>query len=203
MHVDKSALLDAANDLIAEERPQAKLEALEVVFEVLRRHPVRLAGSMAVLNPLLKLRSEDPDAWERVKKMIDDFRAKAGREPCWPAPKPERFVDRKNEYQRAFMLRKRERQSRASEIENMQREPHERLIGNARLDFERRVAAQWAAEREATIEAARTLAGGRLSKEEVAKLRDQFWDRVDAELDELEFAVRRELMKPKHQRRKL
>ena len=203
MPVDKSALLEAANDLIAEERPQAKLEALEVVFEVLRRHPVKLAGSMAVLNPLLTLRSEDPEGWERLKAMIDGFREKAGLQPCWPAPKPERFVDRKNEYQRAFMLRKRERQSRASEIENMQREPHERLIGNARLDFERRVAAQWAAERDATIEVARQRAGGKLSKEESSKLRDQFWDRVDAELDELEAAVRKELLKPKHMRRKL
>lgn len=203
MPVDKQALLDAVNDLIAEERPQAKLEALDVVYEVSRRHPVKLAGSMAILNPLLALRQEDSQGWENVKTMIDDFRAKAGRPPCWPAPKPERFIDRKNDYQRAFMLRKRERLSRVSEIENLQREPHERLMGNAKLDFERRAANLWAEQRDALIEKARLAGGGRLSREDAARIRDTFWERVDAELDAKEEAVRKEALKPKHMRRKI
>lgn len=203
MTVDKQALLDAVNDLIADDAPRAKLEALDVVYEVSRRHPVKLTGDMAVLNPLLTLRREDELGWENVKTMIDAFRAKAGKPPCWPAPKPERFIDRKNEYQRAFMLRKRERMLRASEIENLQREPHERLIGNARLDFERRVAAHWAELRDAALEKARLANGGKLSRDEAADIRDAFWGRVDAELDAKEEAVRRELLKPKHMRHKI
>lgn len=203
MTVDKQALLDAVNDLIEDENPQQKLEALEAVFEVLRRHPVRLAHPMSVLNPLLKLRKDDPDSWERVKELIDRKCLAAGRPPCWPAPVPLKFIDRKNEYQREFMLRKRERLSRVSEIENMQRDPQDRLIGNAKLDFERHRQSRWAAERDALIEKARQAAGGKLSKETTATIRDQFWDRVDAELDALEEAVRVELLKPKHLRRKL
>lgn len=203
MAIDKQALLEAVNDLIEEARPQQKLEALEVVYEVLRRHPVRLAGPMAVLNPLLTLRQEDPDGWDRVKGLIDSKRRLAGREPCWPEPEPVKFIDRKNEYQRAFMLRKRERLSRVSKIENLQREPKDQLVGNVKQDFERRWQGLRADELNALIEKARQAAGGRIKKAVADTIRDQFWTKVDADLDALEDAVRAELLKPKHMRRKL
>lgn len=203
MSTDKQALLEAVNDLIQDEGANFKVTAMEEVAKLQRQYPVKLSGELAVLNPMLRLMAADGDAWEQVKKLIDEKRAVAGFSPLWPGPKKETFADRKNEYQRQLMARIRERANRAAEIENMQRPERDRLIGNARLEFMRITTNGWGAQRDAEIAAAKQLAGGRLSKPQIDAVRDKFWASVDAHLDEKEELVRKELLKPAHQRRKL
>lgn len=68
----REALLEAINDLIHDPDPRVKKSALDSVISVGKNYPVRLTGDMRVLNPLVDLALADPDAWEAVKKLIDD-----------------------------------------------------------------------------------------------------------------------------------
>ncbi len=201
MSVDKQSVLEAVNDLIADPDPRPKVEALDVVFEVSNRHPVKLAAGMAVLNPLLRLRRENPQGWEGVKTLIDTKRAIKGLKPCWPAPEPESFD--KPEYQRQLMAERRERPRRAVDLENMQRPAHAQLRGKPRLEYMDRTFAKWAAKRDRHLEACAEQKGSKLTREEAAQARDDFWRTVDRRMDEAEAAIRRELLKPMGQRRKV
>lgn len=200
MSTDKRALLEAVNDLIQDHAAAIKVTALDEVAKLKRRYAIKLTGELAILNPLLNLMSDDPDAWEQVKRLIDIKRALLDFEPLWPAPKKVTFADRKNEYQAKLMARIRERANRAVEIENMQRPERDRLIGNARLEFMRLTTNKWGKERDEKIAAAKTAAGGRLTKAQIDAIRDKFWQSVDEMLDEKEALVRKEILKPAHQR---
>lgn len=100
----------------------------------------------------------------------------------------------KTAYMREFMQTKRIRMRRAAEIENLVRPPRDRLIGRAHLDFMDAVAAKWKAEMDRRVEVARQAAdGGRLPKETLDAVRQQFWDTVDLQLSEAEQAARERL----------
>lgn len=202
MSTDKQALLEAVNDLIQDHAAALKVTALDEVAKLKRRYPIKLTGELAILNPLLNLMSDDPDAWEQVKILIDKKRALLEFEPLWPAPKKVTFADRKNEYQAKLMARIRERANRAVEIENMQRPERDRLIGNARLEFMRLTTNKWGKERDARI-AAEKAAAGKLTKAQIDAIRDKFWLSVDEMLDEKEALVRKEILKPAHQRQRI
>lgn len=199
MSTDKRALLEAVNDLIQDHAASLKVTALDEVAKLKRRYPIKLTGEMAILNPLLNLMSDDPPAWEQVKRLIDTKRAVLEFEPLWPAPKKVTFADRKNEYQAKLMARIRERANRAVEIENMQRPERDRLIGNARLEFMRVTTNNWGKQRDALIAAERA-AAGKLTKPQIDAIRDKFWQSIDEMLDAKEIVVRKELLKPAHQR---
>lgn len=202
MSTDKQALLEAVNDMIRDQGAAIKVTALEEVSKLKRRYPVKLAGELAVLNPLLALAHDDPPAWDQVKILIDKKRALLEFEPLWPAPKKVTFADRKNEYQAKLMARIRERANRAVEIENLQRPERDRLIGNARLEFMRLTTNKWGKERDARI-AAEKAAAGKLTKAQIDAIRDKFWQSVDEMLDEKEALVRKEILKPAHQRQRI
>lgn len=203
MAVDKQLVGEAVRDLVSDPDPRPKVEALEATFEVSRRHPVKLTGTMAVLNPLLVLRHENPEGWEAVKALIDSKRAMKSLKPAWPAPSRETFADRKPEYQRQLMAERRERSRRAADIENLQRSEREQLIGKARMEFMDHTFAKWAKRRDLYLENITAELGRSLSRPEAATHREAFWKIIDAELDEKEEAVRRELLKPAAQRRKI
>lgn len=201
MSTDKQALLEAINDLIHDRSAEFKVNALIEVAKLNRVYPVKLAGHMSVLNPLVTLQKEDEEAWEKIKRLIDNKREIAGFEPLWPVSKPQSFAERKNEYQRQLMAKRRERANRAADIENMQRSERDQLIGNARLEFMRTVTNTWGKQRDARIEQAKAAAGHKLTKAELDSIRDRFWESVDAQLDEKEELVRREILKPPHLRK--
>lgn len=188
MPVDKSALLDAVNDLIRDANPKVKVEAMDALFALTRRYPARLTDSLEVLNPLLDLRAEDPPAYEGVQRLIDSKRRAAGLPPCWPEPEPERFD--KTEYQRQLMAQRRVRAGRALAIENYQRPERDRLMGNARLEFERRTLSSWGKRLDGILQKARVAEGGKLIRERQDEIRDAFWASVDAALDRAEQLVR-------------
>lgn len=203
MTPERQAVLNAIKDLVQDEDPRPKLEALEAVFPLLRRYPIALTGAWSILNPLLYLRLEDEEEWEVAKTRIDVRREKEGRSLCWPSPKPPKFEERYNEYQRVLMQEIRARGRRASSIENMQRAATDQIRGNARQEFERTMQHKWGARRDALLEQARQRSGGRLSREERRRITDEFWAGIDLELDRLEEKVRREHLKPAHQRRSI
>ena len=203
MSTDKQALLEAINDLIHDQSATFKVNALDEVGKLNRLYPVRLAGDLSILNPILTLVKEDPEAWDKVKSLIDRKRAVAGFDPLWPESKPLSFADRKNEYQRQLMAKRRERANRAADIENMQRSERDQLIGNARLEFMRTVTNTWGKQRDARIEQAKSAAGRKLTKAELDTIRDRFWESVDTQLDEKEALVRREILKPPHLRQRI
>lgn len=201
MTYTKEALLDAINYLIDEPDPRYPLEALQATSALRPRYPVKLSSSLSLLNPLLELQVSDPGAFERVQGLIDSRRTQAGRDPCWPKEAPEKFD--KRAYQRRLMALRRERSGRALAIENMQRSERDKLVGTTRVDYENRQLAAWGELAEARVEAAKKAAGGKISREQIAAIKHRFFESLEAELDEREAAVRAELLKPPHMRRKI
>lgn len=198
---DVQSLLTAVNTLIATDRHHFMAEAIEAVAAINARYPVQFSGKLAVLNPLLRLRIEDADSFEKIKQLVDSKRQVEGLPPVWPGPEKEKFD--KVEYQRQLMATRRRIAKAALEIENAQRPERDRLIGSARLEFENKVLADWGAELERRVEAMRDEAGGRLSKEATSAYRRQYWANVEASLEERHELLRKELMKPAHLRRKV
>lgn len=198
---DIQSLLTAVNTLIATDRHHFMAEAIEAVAAINTRYPVQFSGKLAVLNPLLRLRIEDANSFEKIKQLVDSKRQVEGLQPVWPGPEKEKFD--KVEYQRQLMATRRRIAKAALEIENAQRPERDRLIGSARLEFENKVLADWGAELERRVEAMRDEAGGRLSKEATSAYRRQYWANVEASLEERRELLRKELMKPVHLRRKV
>lgn len=188
----KQLLLSAVNLLINSPSAHELMSALEAAYSVARIHPVKLSGEAAALNPLLDLRVSDEQTYNNVLGLIETKRREIGYDPL-VRPKIDKFD--KTEYMRAFMDRKRERQRRAAAIENMLRPDKDALRGRSRLDFMDRQSANWKKELDALLERSRQAHGGRLSKEQIEMIRDQFWSGVDEYLDKLEAEARSERMK--------
>ena len=198
--VEREALLDAVNALIRSPNAQELFDSLDALVPIARRHPIKLAGEAAVVNPLLHLRVTDLSAYDRLMALIEGKRREQGLPPL--TKEPEVRFD-KTDYMRGFMEQKRDRQRRAADIENLIREPKDRLIGRARLDFMQAQSARWKKERDAVLDAARAANKGHLHKDQLRGILQAFWARIDRELDELEKMARAELVKPAHQRRKV
>lgn len=202
MTPERQAVLDAIKDLVADEDPRPKLEALEAVYTLARRYPVALVGSMSHLNPLIQVRLASDEEWEVIKVRIDVRREKEGLDPCWPPPAPTKFTERYNEYQKNLMQAIRDRTRRASAIENMLRGPKDQLRGNTRIEFERRVHLDWGRRRDALLADARERAGEKWTREMRRALTDKFWHDVDVELAAREAHARIETIKPAHLRKR-
>lgn len=198
---DVQSLLTAVNTLIATDQQTYMAEAIEAVAAMSTRYPVVFGGKLAVLNPILKLRVEDPASFDKVRALIDSKRVADGLPPVWPDPEKEKFD--KVEYQRQLMATRRRIARLALDLENAQRPERDRLIGTARLEFENRVLSEWGAELERRLEAMREQAGGRLAKEASNAYRKDYWRGVEESLEERHELLRRELLKPVHLRRKV
>lgn len=196
-HDDKQELLGAVNALITSPDAFDLFESLEVVGQLASRQPVALTGSAAILNPLLKLRVADKEAYARVLDLIDSRRAALLYEPL---QKPTDTGYNKVEYMRGFMEQKRQRERRAVEIENMLRPPRDRLVGNARLEFMRRQSAKWKDLRDAFVAKAKEAAGGSLTKDQQQTVLSQFWKAVDDDLDTRFETAKLDQLKPASQR---
>jgi hypothetical protein len=189
MH-DIHQLAAAATALADPTTGSAMFEALQPVAALARvaRYPLRMEGDGAVLNSLLELVRQDTEAYERVLALVEARRAAARAAPL--RHEPDGAFD-KSAYMRAFMDQKRQRQRRAVLIENAQRPERDQLEGRARLDFSDAVAARWKARLDDRLELVRTAHGGRAPKDALDLARAQFWESIDAELDEAEKRVRR------------
>ena len=195
----KQELLNAINDLVQDDNPGVKLEAMSAISDMRRRYPVNLTGELSVLNPLLEL-DDDPERLEAVRALIDREREKLGKHPCWPETVA---TFDKNAYQRELMQQRRLRAGAAVEIENMQRPEKDQLRGSKRLDFENYALNLWGAELQARVDAARASHGGKLKREQVSAIRERYWTEIDEWLEVARGQIRSETMKATHQRRKI
>lgn len=197
---DRALLLAAVNRLVTDEEAARLYEALNDVIPVARRLGARLTGDLADLNPLIELACQRPEHYDNVMLLVETKREQAGKGPLDPKRNAIEKFD-KNEYMAEFMQRKRERERKAADIENMLRPERDRLIGRSRLDFMQMQAGKWKQQLDERIETARKATGTRLKKEQLEVIRRAFWDEVDRYLDELEEYARAEMLKPVHQRR--
>lgn len=191
--IDRTELAAAMAILVAgtDEADEAA-NAYNHIRSAARIWPVQFTPGtpMDKLNVLLELERIQPEMAQQMRTMIDQRRMEKGRDPFW-TPKPGFDT---NTYQREYMDRKRRRQRRASEIENLNRPAADQLIGNARLDFENKTHAEWMEklnEKLDNAKAAATLIGEKLTREQQRVIRDTYWAKIDAQLDEAEEAVRR------------
>lgn len=200
MTTHKQNLLESINYLVALPDPRYAVEALEATRALQVNFPVKLSQDLAVLNPLLALQRDTPEVWPRVQLLIDAKRLEAGLPPCWPAAPPEKFD--KVKYQRMLMAERRAYSGRAALIENLQRPTSEKLRGNNRLEFERNQLLRWGSIIKEQVYAARS-EQGTLTKAQENAIKSRFWENLESTLDDYEAAVRAELLKPPHQRRKI
>lgn len=185
--MDKQALLAAVNLLINSDDAPRLYESVMAAARLPEHLLLGLRGEAFALTPLVEVRRGDQDRFESLMELVDRKRTEQGVEPL---SGQDRGFD-KVEYQRIFMDQKRQRERRAADLENAQRNPRDKLIGNARLDFMREQSKRWKARRDEMMLAAREAAGGTLTKEQQTRVLSSFWGSVDAELDELEVSVRR------------
>lgn len=188
--MDKQALLAAVNTLIHNDAAPLMFESVLAVARLPEHLLVGLIGEAEDLYPLVHVRRSDQDRFESLMELVDRKRIEALKAPLQAG---EQGFD-KVEYQRIFMDQKRQRERRAAELENAQRHERDKLIGNHRLDFMREQSKRWKARRDEMMTAAREAAGGTLTKEQQTRVLSSFWSSVDAELDELEVAVKRKQM---------
>lgn len=184
------ALLAAIEDLVNEPEPRYKRDALAALEEINRVYPMRFAGALEVLNPLAAIMLNSSKEFDRIALLIESRRTAAGKELMWPPPEPEKFNRIAN--QRRIMRERRARSARALTYENAVRADKDKLVGKARLTFEDAVLAKWGRQLDHKLESARIQNGGPLSREATQRIREAHWAAVDAELDELEAARRRE-----------
>ena len=196
---DMQSLLEAVNALINLRDCRYVVDALNAIATINQRYPVMFSGALALYNPLLQMKLTDPDSYANLQALIDRKREAAGLPLCWPPEEQKKFD--KGEYQRQIMAVRRLRAGKAMEIENAQRTDRDRLVGNPRLEFERRILATWGKVLDKKLQQGRAANGGKLSKDHTNAIRAAFWDDLEAQLDEAEALVNSERLKPSHLRR--
>ena len=189
---NRELLVEAVNVLITAPDAAEKFEALTTLGALALRLPVKLSGDAAVLNPLLRLRVSDLDAYNSVLDMIDLKRGELGKPPL-RSPSNEGYD--KTDYMRQFMDQKREREKLAVEIENLRRPEKDRLIGHARMEFMRLQSVRWKGFRDRALERAKTETGGMNAETRKAVLA-AFWNAVDNDLAEKLKAAKRAQLDP-------
>lgn len=190
----KEGLVAAVNLLIRSPNAHTLFDLMQTAAPMIGRHKaLRLTGEAEPLNNLALFKVSHPDKYEAIIDLIERKREDAGYEPI---RKPHDDSFDRNEYMQQFMVQKRHRERRAVDIENMLRDPRDKLIGRNRLDFMQRKAAEWKAERDKLVALAKESRKTRLTRDDLTVILAQFWAKVDAALDTLEEAARREMQKP-------
>ncbi len=184
----KADLAAAANLLIRSDAASDFYEMLSAAAPLVARFPLlRFRGEASALNALATLKVGEPDTYARVIELIERKRQEAELPPL--SHTADTGFD-KAAYMQQFMEQKRLRQRRAADLENMQRAERDKLVGRSRLDFMQRQSEIWKADRDALLAKAKEAAKpNRLSKDEIQAVVNQFWKRVDRQLDELEAQV--------------
>lgn len=185
---NKSALVDAAHLLRRSDDAIDLYDMLTVAAPLVARFPLlRFVNDAEPLNALAKLKIGEPETYADIIALVERHRAEANL-PALAQADGGKFD--KAAYMQQFMEQKRLRQRRAAELENMQRSERDKLIGRARMDFMQRQSEIWKHERDAFIAKVREAAlPDRLTKEQSQVALNQFWDKVDRQLDELEAKV--------------
>jgi len=188
---EKALLAEAVETLATDDGAERMYKQLLLVYDAASGGlPVRLTGRPSVLNPILELMLEDYDTAGRVLDLIDRKRSQAGREPL------DNGGFSRKPYMSKLMADKRARQKRFVIAWNQLRPERDALRGTARMEFERIHAARWMTVKLEREDEARARLGRRLTNEERARMTEQFWADVDAEIDALEDYAQQEMRKP-------
>lgn len=181
----KAALVAAANLLIRSPSARDHFAMLTAAAPLVARHPLlRFVGEAEPLNALAVVKIGEPETYVRVIELVESKRAEA-QLPALAQEDEGGF--NKSAYMQQFMEQKRLRQRRAADIENMQRSERDKLIGRSRLDFMQRQSELWKQERDALLAKARdAIKPHRMTKDQIQSVVNQFWEKVDRRLDELE-----------------
>jgi hypothetical protein len=184
----KAELVAAANLLIRSGEARDHYEMLVAAAPLVARYPLlRFRGDAYPLNALATVKVGEPDVYRQIIDLVERKREEAD---LGPLVESEESRFDKSAYMQQFMEQKRQRQRRAAEIENMQRHERDKLVGRARLDFMQRQSEIWKKERDALMDKAREAAKPqRLTRDEIQIIVNQFWAKVDRQLDELEAKV--------------
>ena len=202
---DRDALLAAVNTLVLDPSAPAHYAKLHDAITAAKKvRELRLGGELCVLNPLIEVALDDVDKFASVLQLIDAKREERGVIPLDSGISIKTLADRDtyNAYMKDFMAQKRARERRAVEIENMIRGEPDRLRRRSRMDFMQTQSRKWKVELDKLLETARSARGGRVDRETDTLIRDQFWSKLDKELDELEKLAHAERLKPPSQRRR-
>lgn len=184
----KADLVTAVNLLIRSPQAQALYQTMIDTAPMLARHPeLCLTGPAEDLNVLARYKISHPDIYESIIGLVEQKRAAAG---VGPLATPTDVGFDKAMYMQQFMEAKRVRQRRAADIENLQRNDRDKLVGRARLDFMQRQSALWKAERDQMLMRAKQASPQRIKREALTALLENFWSKIDARLDALETAAR-------------
>lgn len=178
--MDKDEILESVKFLAALDKDSAQRYnlALGEVIALLGRYSLRFKGKYTELNPLLGIYESDPDLFESVLGIVRKRRA------------DNVFAGRSRRYMADFMREKRARERRAIELENMTRPDNQKLRGVARMNFAKKVSAEWNERRLKMLAAARDQYGDRIPKEKLQELLDLFWKQIDDEMDKMENELR-------------
>jgi hypothetical protein len=187
---DKDQVKDALRALIVAPDAPWLYECLCSAVDTARKLPIKLVGPAAAMNPLLKLAQDDPAEYESCRLFVFGKREERGLPPLIENPVSDGKFE-KNTYQAQFMADGRRRRSRASTIENLLRPKRDKLMGAARMEFERVTQATWKKQRDAMLEKTKAAACKSLSKEDMQSVLARFWAAVDTSLDEKELEAKR------------
>lgn len=163
MEITKAQVAAAANYLVQARDYAAKVKQVaKVIAEWDERH-VFFTGERECLNALVNLGLQYPDKLTRLYAIIDGKRAQV----------PQL---RRNEYQREFMAQARARLNKALEIEAIVE--GRRLTPDEKLKRAARIKAEWARRKQEALTAA-----GDLDWKGRNAVTQEFWEKVDHELE--------------------
>ena len=167
----KIAVVEAINFLIQSPTYTHRIREITDIIERWSTHPSAYEGELQFLNSLIDVGLENRDAFERLVSLIDSKRKLV--------PEIKRI-----DYQRDLMRQRRARMAMAMEVHV--------LSGNTLASAEDKklfaatTQARWSEARDAFIQAR-----GSLSWKERNAAAQEFWDKVDRQLDNIIKAYRR------------
>lgn len=162
MDIDKTKVAEAVNSLIECDRYAKVANELTSILETWDRHPMAYAGRLAPLNTLLDVGLQSRDAFERLLRFVESKRRLL--------PKQRRI-----DYQRELMSKRRARVAKAIDLEELQHGP---MDAAARERFVKALQGRWIEAKNKFVKSQ-----GQLSWEERNEAARKFWAGIDAKLD--------------------
>jgi hypothetical protein len=160
------------------------------ILPAARLYPLQLSGGeeQEVLNPLLD-QAGNPNMLGLMQgvaeKRDDDLFADVVKLLHKAARPSSAGAAGHRDYGYALMAERRARKIRAADAENATRPAAKRMRGKARQDFMAEREADWAARKQAMLEAARkNYPGGKIPRPEWEEKLALFWEMIDREIDE-------------------
>lgn len=156
-------LRDAVNLLIHAHDSTQRIKELEEIIEKWEERPMVYAGHLEPLNRLIDVGRQDMDAFHRLVRLVRDQRQ------LIPAL-------RRMDYQRELMRERRARLAKAVQLRELR---YGEMTAREKERYRKEIQQRWSEAREKFIQSK-----GRLSWHERNEASNEFWRRIDKNLDE-------------------